>query len=178
LGYGVTFGQNQSNCRVDIYLVKKYINCWDTATKKIIPFKVTLEDLQDTAFIKNEEIISYTFKKFRNKVSTHKKITARLHSIQTTVSLNQRIDSLHLSLFGCARQFAIVCDGEIIYGGCLNNHLSSWIPPTVILTGRENSASLAFYLSTGNIDPREDKKLFDCLKSSNRFKFLKKYKED
>ncbi|RYD75630.1 MAG: hypothetical protein EOP53_16160 [Sphingobacteriales bacterium] len=103
---------------------------------------------------------------------------ARLHGFQTSVSLNKRIDSLHLSLFGCARQFAIVCDGQIIYGGCLNNYLSSWVPPMVVLTGRDNSVSLGFYTSIGNTDPREDKKLLDCLKNSDRFKYLKENEDD
>ncbi len=172
------FGQSKSSCRVDIYLVKNRINCWDTTTKKIIPFQVTKEDLQDTPFIKNEEIILHTFRKFRSKVGKGKKVTARLHSFQTSISVNERIDSLHLSLFGCAKQFAIVCDGEIIYGGCLNNRLSSWVPPTVVLTGRDNSVSLSFYPSIGDNDPREDKKLFDCLKNSSRFKYSIKYEID
>lgn len=172
------FGQKESSCRVDIYLVKNRINCWDSSTKKFIPFVVKKEDLQDSPFIKNEEITLYTFRKFRSKVGKGEKITARLHSFETSSSVNERIDSLHLSLFGCAKQFALVCNGEIIYGGCLNNSLSSWVPPTVILTGRDNSVSLDFYPSIGDNDPREDKKLFDCLKNSNRFRYSKKYEVD
>jgi len=161
--------QSKFNCRVDLYLVKEYIQCWDSTTKKIMHFIVTLDDLQDTAFIKDEEIISYTFKKFRQKERRSKKMIVKLHSFKTSSSLDERIDSLKLSLFGCARQFAIVCDGEVVYGGCFNNHLSSWVPPTVFATGRGKELSLNLWPGVAPKDPRENEKLFDCLKKSGRF---------
>jgi hypothetical protein len=176
------FAQSKSNCKIEIYLVKKYIYCWDTINKKITPFEVSLADLQDTAFIKNEEIVSYTFRKFKRKYrlksGKSKRFTHTLHSIKISSLLNERIDSLHLSLFGCAKQFAIVCDGEVIYGGCVNNPLSSWVPPSVILTGSGNFIHLSFYPTLEANDPRENEKLFDCLKKSKRFKYLKKDGED
>ena len=175
------FAQSKSNCRVDIYLVKKYIHCWDTATKRIIPFKVTLEDLQDIPFIKDEEIVTYIFNKFRRKWNRNKrgkwigkKYTVRLHGFETSTSVSERIDSLELSLFGCASQFAVVCDGEVVYGGCLNNHLSSWLPPMAVATGGGNFISLDFHSSSEN-DPRENLTLFDCLKSSDRIKYYKTF---
>ncbi len=179
----VIIAQPKSNCRIDIYLVKNYVRCWDTVTKKIVPFNVTIDNLQDTAFIKDEEIILYTFKKFKQKIRIwgsrrRKKITARLHSLQLSSSVNDRIDSLSLSLFGCAAQFAIVCDGEIIYGGCLNNHMSSWVPPVVTLTGRDNEIHFGLWPGIAPTDPRENPKLFDCLKKTGRFKFQKKYADD
>ena len=178
LTWNAVFAQTTSDCRVDIYLVKKFIPCWDSTSKRIMPFTVTLNDLQDTAFIKNEEIISYTFKKFKQKVRKGRKVSVKLHSIQTSSSLNKRIDSLHLSLFGCAKQFAIVCDGSIVYSGCLNNRLSSWVPPTVFATGRDNELTLNLWLSVAPNDPRENQTLFNCLKKSGRFKFMNKYDDE
>ena len=172
------FAQLNSDCKVDIYLVKKFIPCWDSVSKKIVPFTVRLDDLQDTAFIKDEEIISYTFKKFRQKVRKGKKVTAKLHSFQTSSSLNERIDSLHLTLFGCARQFAIVCNNEIVYSGCLNNHLSSWVPPIVFASGRDNELTLNLWPSVAPYDPRENQTLFNCLKKSGRYKFMNKYEDE
>lgn len=168
------FAQTNSDCRIDIYLVKKFIPCWDSTSKKIVPFTVTLNNLQDTPFIKNEEIVSYTFKKFRQKQRKGRTVTAKLHTLQTSSSLNERIESLHLSLFGCAKQFAIVCNGSIVYSGCLNNHLSSWVPPTVFAAGRDNELTLNLWLSVAPNDPRENQTLFNCLKKSGRFKFMNK----
>jgi hypothetical protein len=169
------FAQPNSDCRIDIYLVKNIIPCWDSVSKKIIPFKVTLNDLQDTAFIKDEEIVSYTFKKFKQKVRKGRKVTAKLHSFQTSSSLNKRIDSLNLSLFGCASQFAIVCNGNIVYSGCLNNHLSSWVPPTVFAAGRDNELTLNLWPGVAPYDPRENQTLFNCLKKSRRLKLMNTY---
>lgn len=178
LACNAIFAQGTPDCRVDIYLVKKFIPCWDSTSKRIVAFTVTLDDLQDSAFIKDEEIISYTFKKIRQNVRKGKKVIAKLHSFHTSSSLSARIDSLHLSLFGCAKQFAIVCNGEIIYGGCLNNHLSSWAPPTVFAAGRDNELILNFLPGERSNDPRENPILFSCLKKSGRFKFMNKYGDE
>lgn len=175
--YCIAHGQHNSGCRIDIFLVKNYINCWDSSSKKITPFTVALDDLEEKAFIRDEEITSYTFKKFKQKVGKWKKVTAKLHSFHTAVSLNGRIDSLHLSLFGCAKQFAIVCNGEIIYSGCLNSHLSSWAPPTVFATGRDNEFTLNFWPGGGGSDPRENQKLINCLRKTGRFRFIERYRD-
>lgn len=166
--------QEKKNCRIDIYLVKNYIDCWDSTTKKIIPFQVTLQDLEDTAFIKNEEIISYTLTRLRTKFQKNKRITVKFHHFRTSPSLTARIDRLQLSISGCAKQFAIICDGEIIYGGCLNNIRSSWAPPIIVAGGLGNEFSLSYYGDKAHNDPRENSKLFSCLKSSNRFRYVKK----
>lgn len=172
------FAQRKANCRVDIYLVKNYIYNWDSVAKKLKPFTVTLQDLQDTAFIKNEEIVLYTYTKLRGKFPGRKRFAVKQHSFETSTSLSERIDSLHLSLFGCARQFAVVCNGEVVYGGCLNNQWSSWVPPGVFATGRDNSLLLNFWPGEGYDDPRKNATLFKCLKKSNRFKLSRRKTRD
>ena len=173
------WSQMNTKCSVNIYLLNKRVPCWDSVRKNFIRFTPTKEDLQDTPFIKNEEIVSYTFRKFPAKIKGYKRVIRRVHEIKTSVNLNERIDKLELSLLGCARQLVIVVDGEIIYGLCLNNRLSSWVPLTVSAIGVDQSLDLLFYPRLGESsddrkDLRENKKLFDCLKQTNRFIYTKK----
>lgn len=161
--------------QINIYLVKKPVNCWDSVTQKIIPFVLTKEDLQDTPFIRNGEIVRYTITKVYGKMAGRKTVVYRFHKIQTAMSVNARIDSLRLSLFGCAWQFALVCDGKIVYSGCINNHLSSWVPPAVVLTGRDHQLNLDIYPYKAGNDPRDNKDLIRCLKKSGRLKYAREF---
>lgn len=171
----LVFSQDKAGCKVEIYLVKKFIPCWDTITRNVRPFTVTMQDLQDTPFIKNEEIALYSIEKrniticYREKGTKNQKVNGYVHTINTTVSIQERIDSLHVLVSPCGKQFAMVRNGEIIYGGCLNNPLTSWVPPVLILTGSNNSLNL----TDGVGAPVKNKNLINCLKSDGRYKYFK-----
>lgn len=170
------FAQPKTDCNIAVYLVKKPVYCYDTATNKWFPFAVTLQDLEDTAFIKNEEIAFYSYRKIITKYSDGRKYNWPLHKLHTSVSLTERIDQLRLHITYCAKQFAIVCNGEIVYAGCLNNSSSAWVPPMVFATGNDKILSLGLIPGIALTDPRENRKLFKCLKKTNRFRYLKKKK--
>ena len=100
--------QIKSVPRIDIYLARKHIPCWDTTLSKLVPFSIPKQDLQDTAFIKDEEIISYTFRSYYEKGPNYRKFRTAQHTINLSTSISERVEKLNLSLFGCAMQFAIV----------------------------------------------------------------------
>ena len=63
----LSFGQTKvtSRCKIEIFLLKRNIPSFDTSYKLMGNFTVKNEDLQDTAFIKDDEIISYTIEKYK-----------------------------------------------------------------------------------------------------------------
>jgi len=171
LAYQLGFGQSAATCKIEVYLLKKYVKCWDSTYRTCRNFTAPREDWQDTAFIKNEEIVGYTFEKFRTKIPRYKKVTRRIHTIETSVSLTERVQKLNLDMIG--KQFVLVVNGEVIYGGYLMNPMSSISFMTIRAVADGNYMELA-YNSTVDKDPRENELLFNCLKQTNRFTYSNK----
>ena len=80
-----SFGQtkNTSRCKIEIFLLNKKIASFDTAYKLMGKFNVKKKDLEDTAFIKDDEIISYTIEKF-------KKITVKENIKKSAIIFNSQ----------------------------------------------------------------------------------------
>jgi len=157
------FGQISAQCRIEIYLVKNSIN-----PSRPYNFTATKEDLEETAFISDQEIIMYSFEKFKTK-RRYKCIrrVRRIHTIKTSISIDN--DSLQRT---GSRKFVLMLNNEIVYWGYLSSTLSSVVPDSKVdarLSDFEFELNYSSSTSELNNDPRENKSLFNCLKQSNRF---------
>ena len=159
-GYG-------QNCKIEFYLLKKEI----PVVINSMDFHATRDDLEDTAFITNDEITSFSIKKNTTKDSK----TVEQHFFHVSQEVVERINKLEIPLFP-GKQFVLLVDGEIIYGGYFWNFFSSWgcsgivafaIGDKIIIErklpdyGYENDMEAA-------ADRRKNPILFDCLQLTNR----------
>jgi len=160
------FGQrkNTGNCKIEIYLLNKRINGIDSIYKMSGEFKVTKEDLQDTPFIKNSEIISYTIRKFKEK-----KRKIEHHHILLSSSVNEKIKALGEISLCCGLKYALVVNDSIAYGGYFWNPISSWGANAIISYLHPGNLSFVYmYKKKNKKDPRYNVKLMECLKKSQR----------
>jgi len=153
------------SCKVEIYLLKS--PKIDTTKKHGLSgeFHVQLSDLQDTAFIKDSEIKSYTINGNKQK--------GTVHIIKVTPLAVERIKQSGLSL-ASGKQFVIVANGKIAYTGYFWNYYSSFGCDWVTAYANGDSIGILrklpdYNFKPGYYDPRENQMLFDCLKSTNRF---------
>jgi len=160
-GYGQT-------CKVEFYLLKRVVESVDS-TGMLSNFHVTVDDLEDTAFIKDDEITSFSIK----KDTIDNKIRER-HIFGVPKTVVERINKLEIPLCG-GKQFALLVDGKIVYEGYFWNFYSSFGCNGIVATAFGESIliekKLPDYGSEDNenkIDKRNNRALFDCLKSTNR----------
>lgn len=167
----ISFSQKTDvgDCRIEIYLLKKHYPLYDTVTKKMIPFIPTPEDLEDTAFIKNSELISYTIKKYSIKNKGQKRYTKQDHVAEFQYSLDQRMEQLNLSV-KLAKQFALVVNGQIVYGGRFLYKYTSVSPFGVNAFVNQNEIN--FQYGFKGQDPRTNKKILDCLRTTKRLTII------
>ncbi|MBK8521455.1 MAG: hypothetical protein IPL54_11505 [Chitinophagaceae bacterium] len=163
----VSFSQTKEmkDCRIEIYLLKKSYPLYDTVTKKMIPFTPTLEDLEDTAFIKNSELVSYAVRKYSIKNKGQKRYRKQDHVAEFQYSLDQRMERLNLSV-KLAKQFALVVNGQIVYGGHFLYKNVSVNPFGVNAFVNQNEIN--FQYGFKGQDPRTNKKILDCLRTTKR----------
>ena len=108
-----SFGQTNGShsCKVEIYLLKRVIPNADSTKEARKQFKVSLSDLQDTAFIKDAEILNYAIKRDTDKSVPGKIYFRELYSFKVSAAAVKRITDLHPPLC-CGVQFAVVANGK------------------------------------------------------------------
>jgi hypothetical protein len=116
------FGQIAAQGSNEIYLVKDNINRPPSSN-----FAPTKEDLEDTAFINDQEIIMYRFDKFKTKRYKGIRQVRKIHTIKTSIPLTDKIDNNELQRTG-SRKFVLMLNNEIVYWGYLSSTLSSMVP--------------------------------------------------
>ena len=165
----ISFSQKTDlgDCRIEIYLLKKRYPLYDTVTNKMIPFTPSLKDLEDTAFIKNSELASYTIRKYSIKNKGQKRYTKQDHVAEFQNNLDQRMERLDLSV-KLSKQFALVVNGQIIYGGHFLYKYASVNPFGVNAFVNQNEIN--FQYGFKGQDPRTNKQLLDCLRNTKRLK--------
>ena len=162
-GYG-------QNCKVEFYLLKNIVESIDS-TGMLSNFNVTKDELEDTAFITDDEIMSFFVKKY----TKDNKITEE-HFFYVPKTVVERINELKIPLC-CGRQFALLVDREIAYGGYFWNHFSSFGCNGIVAYAYDERISVQRKLpdygsedDKDELDKRKKPILFDCLKSTNRMK--------
>ena len=155
-------------CRIEFYLLKKVIMEDSSSSNSIVSdFHVTLDDLEDSPFITDNEIISFSIL----KDTIHSKIRER-HIFELPKTVVNRINGLKIPLC-CGVQFALLVNGEIVYGGYFWNLFSSFgcngIGAFANNDKLEVFRRLPDFGSEDNVwDIRRNSKLFDCLEATNR----------
>lgn len=149
---------SKQSCKIEIYLLKTVIP--DTTVQGLKgPFAVKLSDLQDTAFIKDPEILSYT-------------IGVGKAGFRIKPGAGQRLNKEGISL-SSGRQFAVVANGQVVYTGYFWNWISSWgcgwvnayLANEYILISKGMPGDV---FKPGHDHILENKQLLDCLRSTNR----------
>jgi hypothetical protein len=171
--HNISFGQpdNRQPCKIEFYLLKKFKPGSDTTKKSMANFSVDMNDLADTAFIKDNEIIGYSFKTDTIKYNGKSMIATR-QMFKVVASVTERINKLNLPLC-CGRQFALVVNGQIVYAGYLWNLVSSFGCDGITAFAYDNRIEILrklpdYDFSIDSNDPRRNKILFNCLTLTNR----------
>ena len=177
-------------CKVEFYLLKRVIESVDSSGK-LSNFTITKDDLEDTAIITNEEIISFSTRKdtlifIRPEIwityedyITHpfvKKIREEfVFNVSKTVV--DRINELEIPLC-CGKQFALLVDNNIIYGGYFWSLLSSFGCNGIVAFAYNEEVTIQRKLLEFSYEDDIDEVteilknpiLFYCLKSTHRMK--------
>jgi hypothetical protein len=153
-----------SPCKVEFYLLKRVIPNSDSTKGMRAQFNVVLSDLQDTAFIKDTDIISYSISLDTTRAATD--------IVKISKSAALQLDKLKLPLC-CGQQFAIVVNRHICYAGYFWNFVSSWGCDWITAFAKGNAIAILRRLpdynsKPGDSDARKDKVLLDCLEATNR----------
>ena len=168
-----SFGQteNRQTCKVEIYLLKSVKPSLDTSSKLRGPFSANVTDLADTAFIKDHEILGYTFKRDTIKFKDSIFIDNR-QMFEVTSAVTDRINNLKIPLC-CGRQFALAVNGNIVYTGYLWNLVSSWGCDGITAFAHDTKIDILrklpdYDFAIDSEDPRRNSILFECLTKTNR----------
>ncbi len=158
-------------CKVEIYLLKSVNPNLDTALELRGPFLANITDLADTAFIKDHEILGYTFKRDTIKFKDSIFIDNR-QMFEVTSAVTDRINNLKIPLC-CGRQFALTINGNIIYTGYFWNLVSSWGCDGITAFAHDTRIDILrklpdYDFAIDSEDPRRNSILFDCLSKTNR----------
>ena len=162
---------HKQDCKIEFFLLKSIKPNLDTAVKLSAPFSVDLTDLADTAFIKDHEILRYTFKKDTVKTKDSSHIYTR-QMFELAPGVAKRVNSLKIPLC-CGRQFALVINGNIVYSGYFWNMISSWGCSGITAFVYEGRIEMLRRLpdldfSIDSEDPRKNKLILDCLNKTHR----------
>lgn len=155
-------------CKIEFYVVKESVG--RISDKKA---NITTADLEDSAFITDEEIKMYSIEKSKMKLRGGKRAIHLNHVVKTTIDFTGKLDNLALQRGG-SKKFALVVNNEILYWGYLSSILSSIVADSKI-EGKvsQSEMHLTYYTSKPKVnkDPRKNERLFACLKESNRYEF-------
>jgi len=168
-----SFGQTETSqtYKVEIYLLKSVRPNLDTAIKLRGMFSANVTDLADTAFIKDHEILGYTFTidtvKFKDSIFIDNR-----QMIEVSSAVTDRINNLKIPLC-CGRQFALTVNGNIIYTGYFWNLVSSWGCDGITAFAHDTRIDILrklpdYDFAIDSEDPRRNSILFECLSKTNR----------
>jgi len=196
-GYGQT-------CKVEFYLLKSEIRSFESYVSMayfqsvdtisvVSNFLVTRDNLEDTPIVTNDEIISFSIRKdtlifiqpdvwFHNEESGmyHPNVKKVREQFVFNVSkaVVDRINELEIPLC-CGRQFALLVNDNIVYGGYFWNLRSSFGCNGIVSFAYNEEITvekkLLQFSYRDDIDEVTDLKLknpilFECLKSTGRMK--------
>ena len=136
-------------------------------------FNVSSSDLQETAFIKNAEILNYSIIRDTDKSVPGKSYVREVYSFKVPAAVVKRITDLHPPLC-CGVQFAVVVNGQICYAGYFWNIISSWGCQWITAFANDTSIDVLEALPPGKSsiqspgDPLYSQQLFNCMKATNR----------
>ncbi|MBI3219869.1 MAG: hypothetical protein HYZ44_10180 [Bacteroidetes bacterium] len=155
-------GAGNQQCQIEFYLLKSVKPNKDLSKRLSAEFSVTKLDLEDTAFIRDYEIVGY-------HISNQ---TLGRQSFEVSELVTDRVKNLDIPL-GSGRQFALVVNGEIVYAGYFWNLVSSWGCDGIAAFAMGNKIEILRKLpdinhAVNSNDPRRNATLFDCLKKTNR----------
>lgn len=167
--YGQT--ENSRSCKVEIYLLKSVKPNLNPAIKLRAPFSVNITDLADTAFIKDNEILGYSFKRDTAKFKDSIFIDNR-QMIEVTSAVTDRINNLKIPLC-CGRQFALTVNSNIVYTGYFWNLVSSWACVGITAFAHDTRIDILRELPDHDFaidfkDPKRNSILIECLTKTNR----------
>ncbi len=97
-------GYSQS-CKIEFYLLKQPVVSIDKDTQLVTEFHVSKDDLFDSPFISNEEVLGFSVK--TDKMKKGKK--RERHIFHVPDSVTKRINDLQIPLC-CGMQFALLAD--------------------------------------------------------------------
>lgn len=166
----IVSGQNTaiSKPKIEIYLISKLTRP-DSLQPKNNYFLPTANDLSDTAFIKDEEILSY---KIYQDSAQHK--IRKLYSFLLNSSGQKKINDLKNIPLCCGKKFAVVLNNKPVFGAYFWNLYSSF-GCTWLTTVAFHNAELVLmkglpenYFDETKQDPRDNKDLIDAFKSTGR----------
>jgi hypothetical protein len=141
----------------------------DTIKKSCNNFFVTKQDLQDTPFIRDEEIRSFSILKDTAN-AMHKLSKSYVFEVLNTAP--KKINSLESPLFG-GRQFAVVANKKIIYSGYFWNSKSTLKWNWIMAYANENWIIVQHkWPIDENVIEQDDERsnpfLLECLKKTGR----------
>ena len=169
--YISSWGQTpqKENCKVEIYLLNKVLPGIDTIKKSCNEFFTKKQDLQDTPFIRDEEILSFSI---RVDTTNAKLKLSKSYVFQVLNTAPKKINSLEIPLFG-GRQFAVIANKKIIYSGYFWNSKSTLKWNWIMAYADENWIIVEHtWPAEENVIEQDDKRsnpfLLECLKKTGR----------
>jgi len=158
-------------CKIEFYLLNKII-VGDSTDHLVSNFHVTIDDLEETAFIADNEINSFYVRRY---ISENK--TVEKHFFIVPKAVVERINKQEIPLC-CGKQFALLVDDNIVYGGYFWNFYSSFACNGIVAVAFNEAILIQRKLPDygyenemeETTDIRKNEILFNCLKSTNRIK--------
>ena len=165
-GYGQT-------CKVEFYVLNRIVETIDSSSYTSANFLVTIDDLEETAFIADNEITSFYIQKYITKNNK----TLEQHFFIVPKTVIDRINEQEIPLC-CGKQFALLVNGNIVYGGYFWNFYSSFGCEGIVAFAFNEKILIERKLpdygyeneKEEETDMRNNQNLFDCLKSTDRMK--------
>ncbi len=157
--------------KVEFYLLKSTTLSIDSPGVIRRQFDVSPGELQDTAVIKDNEIISYTIRKDHFRLMGNKDTIVERFLFNISDAAANKLKALKPDLC-CGIKFAVVVNRKVCFTGYFWNLFSSfacdWI--TVYPVGNiiDVMGKLPDTFATIPNDPRKDRLLVACLKATNR----------
>ncbi len=148
-------------CKIELFMLKTHAEPQTDIDDPMGYFLPAKAELQDQPLVPDNEMLSYDI----NKDST------KPYYINLSKFEAKKVDSLvkKIPLHGLA--FAIVVNGEPVYGGYFWSPSSSFICTWVTAYAVGDRIVIhKGYDDLGYNDPRQNAKLIDCLKLSNRLR--------
>jgi hypothetical protein len=168
-----SFGQtiNNMSSKIEFYLLKSVKSNIDTTKTLRAQFFVDKNDLEDTAFIKDNEILGYSFRNTNVKFKDANILDTR-QAFDVSTIVTKRVENLKIPL-GSGRQFALVVNGTIIYSGYFWNLISSWGCDGITAFANDTKIDILrklpdYDFAIDSEDPRRNSILFECLLKTDR----------
>ena len=149
-------------CKVELYMLKTNHIPQTDIDEPIGYFMPSKSDLANNPLVADNEMLGYDIQKD----------STRPYAFNITKLAAVRVDSIakKVPLYGLA--FAVVVNGEPVFGGYFwspsSSYVCSWLTAFAVA---DRISIYPCYSGLGYTDPRLNPMLMDCLKKTNRAKF-------